>query len=226
MKISSLRYHVKSNKSDFFSLITVSIIFLSIMILNGYINNWETTRSSVQIFINPYSVIEKVIVWLPIFFPLFFIMWMFYATDCKRFVYRFFIYSGLIFLYLVLMLIVSGLQPPLVELLEGKLKINEYVTNSVLIVLAILITTIFNYILSFIEKRPISLIYFLKWLFILGCIHLFVFLWSSFLRIFATGSFVESWRFNGGLVFSFLVYEGLFYMWLHRKIVIHSREMR
>lgn len=221
MKISSFRYDMKFNKSDFFSLITVSIICLSIMILNGYINNWETTRSSVQIFINPYSVIEKVIVWLPILFPLFFIMWMFYATDCKRFAFRFFIYTGLIFLYLFLMLIVSGLQSPLVELIEGKLKIKEFVTNSFLVVIAILITTIFNYILSIIEKRPISLINFLSWIFILGCIPLFVFLWSSFLHIFATGSFVESWRFNGGLIFSFLIYEGVFYMWLHRKFEIY-----
>ncbi len=209
---------VKFYRSNIISLFALGFFSLSVMLMGGYINNWSTHKTSFQKYIDPNTFVENIILTLPNLFPILFILWMLFVNRWQRSLIRISFYSGLFFSYLIAVVVVGGSLSILSETILDYLGIKSNLSIPIAEILLILITTLFNYFLSIFERKRLKKKDIWIWMILLGIIPLFSFVWGKFLTLFMSGAFVDSWISNGGVVFSFIIYEGFFYLWLKDEI--------
>ncbi len=199
-----------------FSLLMVAMICLFFILIRGYLNEWEVFRTSYQNYYYPLTGWEEFLSSLFLFIPVIFIGWMLWVNGKEKVFQRLSMYLVLFVTYIVIP----------VSILIGIVLIEEYLGINLTpfqnkygaIAFFILVTTVWNYLLTRVEGLKLSPKNLLLLLFSCVLVPFFTIGWTIFLQLFVSGSFVEDELFNGGFVFAFILYEGTYFLWLKSKL--------
>lgn len=194
-------------------LIAIALFNLTLALTRGYLIEWNAFRTPLLNFYRPPSLFEKLLELQLLVIPGMFFIWMFWVSREKKRIKKLAIYLGSIILYIL----AYGISILLVsQCIDNCLKLDNspFFRNTSFALTFVIITTIWNYFIARIEGQRLSRKNLLLLMISCSVIPLFRIGWASLLQLFISGSFADNGTVNGGFGFAFILYEGIYYLWL------------